>query len=249
MTDQADGHNKIPFGPISLLVMAALVLYSLLPSWFRPVPPLFVLFLLAGLIVSLISAIIAGVRSSRLWLIATLLPIAFFLMLLNFEQSTEVKISEKSGDTTFVLSGSGTLTDFVVFSPEYLTSAQTPNDMRFALWCIQPADHQGWGEPVWRIRSIRYGIVPEGYIQCAPLEGKPEPLRDSRVPYLLSVTTASAPGTAGYFTVEGGRAQWAKNQPDGPCFTMENGKYKRAQCLHSASCQTDSQAVPTTTCR
>jgi hypothetical protein len=248
MTEQAEEHKRIPFGAISLLVMAGLLLYSLLPSWFRPVPPVFVLLLLAGMVVSLLSAIVAGVRGSRFWFIAALLPIAFFLMLLNFEQATELKITEKSGDTTFVLSGSGTLTGLVVFNPEYLTAAESPNDMKFALWCIQPADHESWGEPVWRLRSIRYGVVPQGHVQCAPLEGKPESLRDSRTPYLLSVTTASAPGTSGYFTVERGKAQLVRNPPDGPCFTMEHGKYKRAQCFHSAPCQTDSQRAQSGSC-
>jgi hypothetical protein len=248
MADQAERHRKIPFGAISLSITAALLLYSLLPSWFRPVPPLFLLSLLIGVVVSLLSAVIAGIRGSRLWFAATLLPIMFFLMLLNFEQKTEVRLTGKSGDPVFALSGSGTLTDFVVFSPEYLAAAESPHDMRFALWCIQWADHEGWGEPVWKLGSIRYGVVPQGYVQCAPLKGKPERLRDSRTPYLLSVTTASAPGASGYFVVEEGKARWMKNPPDGPCFTMERGTYKRAQCIHSAPCQTDSQSAQRAGC-
>lgn len=248
MADQAEGHRKIPFGAISLLVMAALLLYSLLPSWFRPVPPLFLLLLLIGMVVSFLSAVIAGFRGSRLWFAATLLPIMFFLMVLNFEQNTEVQLTGKSGDPVFALSGSGTLTDFVVFRPEYLAAAESPNDMRFALWCIQWADHEGWGEPVWKLGSIRYGIVPQGYVQCAPLNGKPEPLRESRTPYFLSVTTASAPGASGYFMVQEGKAQWLKNQPDGPCFTMEHGTYKRAECIHSLPCRTDLQGAQSGGC-
>lgn len=248
MRDAAEGPKRFPFGAISLLVMAALLSYFFLPSWFRPTPPFLVLLMAAGAFVSMISAIIAGVRGSRLWFVATLLPIVFFLSLLNFEQATEVKIGAESGDTTFVLSGSGTLTDLMVYSPEYLAGAESPHDMRFALWCIQPADHESWGEPVWRLHSIRYGVVPQGYVQCAPLEGRPQPLHDSQTPYLLSVTTASAPGTSGYFTVEGGKAQWMRNPPEGPCFTMEHGKYKRAQCLHSTSCRTDSQPIQGSGC-
>jgi len=232
MAEQGEEHRKIPFGEISLLVMAALLLYSLLPSWFRPVPPLFLLLLLIGIVVSLLSAVIAGFKSSRLWFAATLPPIMFFLMLLNFEQNTEVRLAGKSSEPVFALSGSGTLTDLVVFSPEYLAEAESPHDMRFALWCIQWADHEGWGEPVWKLGSIRYGVVPKGYVQCAPLEGKPEALRNSRTPYFLSATTASAPGVSGYFTVEDGKAQWLKNQPNGPCFAMEHGTYKRAECIH-----------------
>ena len=234
MAEQQLRHKGIRSGVTSLLVMAALLSYSMLPTWFRPVTPFFVLILLVGAFVSLLSAVVAGVRGSRLWFVATLLPIAFFLMLLNFEQVTEIKITNVSGTPTFVLSGSGTLTDFVVFNPEYLVAAERPNDMKFALWCIQPADHLSWGQPVWRLRSIQYGVVPQGYVQCAPLEGKPESLRDSQTPYFVSVTTASAPGTAEYFTVEGGKARSMSNPPDGPCFTMDQGKYKRVQCFPSA---------------
>ena len=36
-------------------------------------------------------AIIAGLRGSRAWFLAVVPPIAFFFILLNFEQSTEVK--------------------------------------------------------------------------------------------------------------------------------------------------------------
>jgi len=228
--------------------MAALLLYYLLPTWFRPIPPLFLLTLLFGVVVSLLSAIIAALKGSRLWFLATLLPIAFFFMLLNFEQSTEVKLAGESGRPIFALSGSGTLTQFVVFSPEYLTTAESPQDMRFALWCIQPVDLEGWGEPVWKLKSIPYGVVPQGYIQCAPLEGRPEPLRDSQAPYLLSVTTATAPGASEYFTVEAGKARWMKNPPEGPCFKMEQGTYKRAQCIHSSPCETDSQSPRSGSC-
>jgi hypothetical protein len=205
----------------------------MLPTWFRPIPPLFVVTLLVGAVVSLVCAIVAGVRGSRLWFAAALLPIAFFLMLLNFEQATEVRLRNDFGTPTFVLSGSGKLSEFVVFSPEYLSVAESPNDMKFALWCVKPADHQRWGEPLWRLRTIRYGFLPEGYIQCAPLEGKPEPLRDSQAPYFLNITTANAPGASGYFSVESGMAHWLTNPPNGPCFSMDHGQYKRVDCLDS----------------
>lgn len=240
--------NGVAFGAASLLIVAAMVLYSVLPSWARPIPPVFVLILLVGVALSLLSAIVAGLRGSRFWFLATLLPIIFFLMLLNFEQSTEVILTGNSEKPTFEFSGSGTLTELVVFSPEYAEAAETPHDPRFALWCIQPADPGSWGEPVWRIRAIRYGVVPKGYVQCEPLQGEPHPLRDSRNPYLLSVTTANAPGTGGYFTLENGKPQWAKNPPEGPCFTMEHGKYKRVPCFHAAPCQSDSQRKDAGSC-
>lgn len=90
-------------GVTSLLVMAALLIYSMLPTWFRPITPIFVRILIGGASVSLLTAVVAGVRGSRLWFLATLLPIAFFLMLLNFEQATEIKITSVSGVPTFTL--------------------------------------------------------------------------------------------------------------------------------------------------
>lgn len=194
-------------------------------------------------------AITAGSRGSRFWFLATPLPILFFLsVLLNFEQATEVKITGTADNAAFVLSGSGKLTEFVVFSPEYPTAAESPKDMKFALWRIEPADHEGWGDPVWQIHSIQYGVVPKGYVQSVPLEGKPDPLRNSVKPYVLSVTTANAAGTGGYFTVENGKPQWAKNPPIGPCFMMEHGKYKRVPCSNSPPCQSDSQRKDTGSC-
>jgi hypothetical protein len=240
--------NDVTYGVASLLIVATMLSYSLLPSLARPIPPIFALILLAGAVLSLLSAIVAGLKGSRFWFLATLLPIMFVLMLLNFEQSTEVILKGDSETTTFEFSGSGKLTELVVFSPEYIEAAESPHDPKFAMWCIQPADHESWGEPVWRIRAIRYGVVPKGYVQCHPLQGKPESLRDSRTPYLLSVTTANAPGTGGYFTLENGKPQWAKNPPEGPCFVMENGKYKRIQCLHPAPCQSDSQRKDAGSC-
>lgn len=213
-------------------MMAAVLLYSFLPSSVLPIPPVFLLIVLAGALLSLLSAIIAGLRGSRAWFLAVVPPIAFFFILLNFEQSTEVKITGTSDNVTFVLSGSGTLTEFIVFSPEYPTAAEKPNDAKLALWRIAPTDNEGWGEPVWRIHSIRYGIVPKGYVQSIPLQGQPEPLRESERPYYVSVTTASAAGTAGYFTVVGGKPEWAKNPPDGPCFTRRDSKDIRVPCLH-----------------
>jgi hypothetical protein len=213
------------------LVTVVVWIYAILPSWTQPVPPIFVIVLLSGAVLSLVLAINAGSRGSRLWFLITPVPVVFFLsVLLNFEQPTEVRLVGTAENATFVLSGSGSLTEFVIFRPEYSTAAESPKDNKLALWRIEPADHESWGDPVWRIHSIRYGIVPKGYVQSVPLEGKPEPLQNSERPYALSVTTASAAGTGGYFTVENGRPQWAKNPPRGPCFTMDHGKYVRVSC-------------------
>src|SRR5579864_3309978 len=100
MANQAR-RNGVPYGVASLLIVAGMISYSLLPSWARPVPPVFVLILLVGVALSLLSAIVAGLRGSRFWFLATPLPIMFFMMLLNFEQSTEVTLKGDSERTTF----------------------------------------------------------------------------------------------------------------------------------------------------
>ena len=81
MTKPSTERKRIPFGAISLLMMAAVLLYSFLPSSVLPIPPVFLLIVLAGALLSLLSAIIAGLRGSRAWFLAVVPPIAFFFIL------------------------------------------------------------------------------------------------------------------------------------------------------------------------
>jgi len=219
-------------GITAVVVMGTVLAYCFLPDSMLPIPPVFILIVWIGALASAVIAIVAGFISSRAWFLFVLFPVGFFLMTLNFEQSTEIKLRGDSKGAELVLSGSGKLVELVVFSPQYATGAQTINDPKFVLWSIHPSEPMSWGEPVWVLRSIRYGIVPKGYTQSIPENGHAAPLTDSEKPYFLSVTTANAPGTAGYFTVADGTPEWANNPPDGPCFTRQNNKDVRVPCLH-----------------
>ena len=230
--ESSRARNSNLIGIVGVMVMGAVLVYCFLPYSVRPTPPVFILIVWAGALASAVLAIVAGCRSSWAWFLFLFLPVGFFFMTLNFEQPTEVKLRSGANGTEFVLSGSGKLTKLMVFSPEYAKAAQTINDPKFALWSIHPTEPMSWGEPVWILRSIRYGGVPKGYTQSIPENGGPARLVDSEKPYLLSIETANAPGTAGYFTVADGKAQWAKDPPEGPCFTTQNNKWVRVPCLH-----------------
>ncbi|PYV47356.1 MAG: hypothetical protein DMG94_06465 [Acidobacteria bacterium] len=205
--------------------MGAVLAYCFLPYSVRPSPPVFILIIWIGALTSAVLAIVAGCRSSLWWFLFVLLPVAFLFITLNFEQPTQVKLKSGANGTEFLLSGSGKLSELTVFSPEYATAGQTVDDPKFALWSIHPTGPTSSGEPVWVLRSIRYGVVPKGYAQSIPENGQPAPLVDSEKPYLLSIETHNAPGIASYFTVVAGKPAWAKNPPEGRCFTTQNNKW------------------------
>ena len=219
-------------GIVGVMVMGGVLVYCFLPYSVRPTPPAFILIVWAGALASAVLAIFAGCRSSPAWFLFVFLPVGFFLVTLTFEQPTQVKLKSGPNGTDFLLSGSGKLTELIVFSPEYASAAQTVNDPKSVLWSIHPTEPTSSDEPIWILRSIRYGVVPKGYTQSIPESGRPAPLVDSEKPYLLSVETLNAVGTTGYFTVSDGKPEWAKSPPEGPCFTTQNNKWVRVPCLH-----------------
>src|SRR5205814_10267038 len=80
--------NSNLVGIVGVVVMGAVLVYCFLPYSVRPTPPVFLLIVWTGALASAVLAIVAGCRSSRAWLLFVPFPIAFFLMTLNFEQST-----------------------------------------------------------------------------------------------------------------------------------------------------------------
>ena len=147
------------------------------------------------------------------------------VLLTACERSTHVRI-KGGARPSFVLSGSGRLCSFVVYSPEFAQKAQSPWDEDLALWKITVADGRSTGTPVGRLQII-YGVLPEGYIQIRPKTGS-APLLKEGEKYFYQVTTTGAPGAGGYLEIRNSQAI----STDGPpvCFGGESRKWVPVPC-------------------
>ena len=85
----------------------------------------------------------------------------------------------------FVLSGGGTVAIFTVFSPDFMTKAEKPQDENFALWKIKPSGGYLYGTRIYDLGSITYGVVPFGYVQIKPKDGAPPPLVEGEKYFIL----------------------------------------------------------------
>ena len=70
-------------------------------------------------------------------------------------------------------------------------------------WVIEVKDNGG--SSVWRIGSVIYGKVPEGYEQIYPEKGEAPPIIEGQH-YYVRVVTSNANGADGYFMVLNGKA-------------------------------------------
>src|SRR5206468_4362607 len=109
------------------------------------------------------------------------------MLLTSCERSTHVRI-KGSASPSFILSGSGRLCSFVVYSPEFAQKAKSPWDEDLALWKITVADGRSTGTPVGSLDQIVYGVLPEGYMQVRPKIGSAPPLKEGEN-YFYEVTT------------------------------------------------------------
>lgn len=142
------------------------------------------------------------------------------------ERATHVKIDGKE-TPRFVLSGSGRLACFVVYSPDYAEKAQNPWDENFAVWKITHTKGPSGGTPVGTLDEIVYGVLPEDYTQVKPNVGAAPPLIAGQK-YFYEVETTNAPGTSGYFEIRNSRA--VSTEGSGPCFGTENNQWVRVPC-------------------
>lgn len=138
------------------------------------------------------------------------------------------RISVKGGTSPlFVFSGSGKLENFAVFGQEEIQKAESPFDDSFALWEIKPTAGDSHGTPVRALRSITYGVVPQGYVQVKPEHGSPVPLAEGQK-YFYEVVTTGAPWASGYLEIKNSRA--VPTEGPGMCFSREKGKWIRVPC-------------------
>lgn len=157
----------------------------------------------------------------RLVLVATICALA------GCERSTHVRV-EGGTAPVFVISGSGKLASFVVYSPDFAEKAESPWDENFALWKIKPSGGPSNGTSLGKLNRITYGVLPGGYTQVKPQGGSvPSPLTEGRK-YFYDVETTNAPGAAGYLEIKNSQA--VSTEGPHPCFGSEGKKWIRVPC-------------------
>ena len=140
---------------------------------------------------------------------------------------------------TFVLSGTGNLSSFSVYSV-------SPSDRRLGrivdslsddaffseppVWRIEIERDQSPGRPVGQIGRLTYGIVPPNYKQTIPPVGSPPAIVPSNE-YFFDIFTVNAPTLTGGFKVVHGDA--TQIQLDLPCLQSHGGKQITVPCAHN----------------
>jgi hypothetical protein len=117
------------------------------------------------------------------------------------QYSTHITL-EGGEKPTFVLAGSGLLGDFMVYGPR-----QRPGENIGAItvWEIRPL-HGPDGEPLKKLGSIKYGVVPKGYKQIYPEDGLEPPVIKPGVRYAYWAQIVNAPHAREEFELIDGKA-------------------------------------------
>ena len=134
--------------------------------------------------------------------LATLVLAQIVSCALMFERPTQVKL-EGGERPVFVLSGSGTLGDLVVYGPK---QRDMFGDRSNAIWEIVAKKGQLNGRGVEDLARISYGIVPEGYKQVYPERSAPPPSLVPGVKYQYWFITVNAPHARKDFEIRDGKA-------------------------------------------
>lgn len=142
------------------------------------------------------------------------------------ERSTHVRV-EGGATPVFVISGSGKLASFVVYSPDFAKKAESPWDENFAVWKIKTTGGHLNGTPVGQLERITYGVLPDGYRQVKPQLGSAPPLNEGQK-YFYDVETTNAPGAAGYLEIRNSQA--VPTDGPHPCFGGKDKKWIRVPC-------------------
>jgi len=118
------------------------------------------------------------------------------------ERSTKVKL-EGGNPPIFVLSGSGKLSNLIVYGSK---QREVAGDRAFALWEIKPVGGHKAAEALEDLGQIKYGTVPQNYVQLFPENGStPPPLIEGKQ-YEYWFQTLNAPHARAYFEIRDGKA-------------------------------------------
>jgi hypothetical protein len=140
-------------------------------------------------------------RTVHMNAVLTLLLFLSFIVV-TFERPTKVKL-EGGIPPTFVLSGSGTLGDLVIYGPK---QRDVGSDRNHAIWEIQPIRGFMNGEQVETIGTIKYGEVPQGYKQIYPANNAAPRSLVSGIKYGYWFQTVDAPHARASFEIRDGKA-------------------------------------------
>jgi len=145
-------------------------------------------------------------------------------MLPQYEQATEVGLKGTISDgIKFKLSGTFKVRRLSL--SRYSTEIEEPNDPRFTVWQIEAANPRTSGS-AWQLNSIKYGVVPVGYVQVFPAQGvPPSPLEPGNL-YRLNADGFRG----GYFEIVDNKPQWVGTPRDAPCFTKMESNWVRSAC-------------------
>lgn len=121
-------------------------------------------------------------------IVISILLLSFSLAACTLEIGTNISITDNKNPPTFTLSGTGASPLFMMGGP-YTSVNDATQDKK--LWEITTGDNLA-GTPIWRLSSITYGTLPNGFIQQYPQQGPPLPLEEGKY-YFIFVYVHSAP--------------------------------------------------------
>jgi hypothetical protein len=128
-----------------------------------------------------------------------LIPVAAISLLLTIngcEVSTSARIHN---GPTYSLDGSGRLVSFNVYGPQLGHKIATPNDAKSLMWSINPVT--GFQGALVARMEVKYGNVPQGYVQTVPTGGG-APVLSSGLVYYFFAETTGASGAEGFFYMD-----------------------------------------------
>ncbi len=142
-----------------------------------------------------------------LWLMIS----SVLLMGCGYLTENDTKVALSGGAVpAFSVSGDGTLGDLVIYGHGQ-RQRDSGSDRDFAFWEIQPVKGYLEGEPLSKLGTITYGVVPEGYKQIYPEGGKPAPPLSPAVRYEYWFQTVSCKHARAYFEIRDGSATVVSN--------------------------------------
>jgi len=120
--------------------------------------------------------------------------------------ATKVRL-EGANPPVFVLSGTGTLAQLVIYAPRQSDGDDEQNlTLGEPLWEIQPIGGYPRARKLEDLCTVQYGVVPAGYTQTHPASGSGPSALVSGSKYEYWFDTADAPCARKYFVIRGNRA-------------------------------------------
>jgi hypothetical protein len=142
-----------------------------------------------------------NLKFTKLFLVLALMFVQLLACAIPNERSTKVRL-EGGNPPTFVLSGSGELSDLVIYGPK---QRDIIGDRAFAVWEIKPINGHEGAESIESLSPIKYGSVPKNYIEVYPGNGASAPPLIEGEKYQYWFQTINAPHARGYFEIRNGK--------------------------------------------